>query len=163
MMVLPSDHLIHAQELYLDILRKSAIVAENQKNLVTIGITPTYPETGYGYIRYVMGSGRNGVYQTAEFAEKPDLETAKQYLREHCYLWNSGMFIWKASSILWNMEQFMPELYQGLQEIISHYGTETFSEVLNEKFSELPSESIDYGIMEKADEYLYHPCKFRLG
>ncbi len=160
MMVLPSDHLIHMEGLYLDILRKAVIVAEYGKNLVTIGITPTYPETGYGYIRYVTGSGKNGVYETAEFAEKPDLETARRYLMERCYLWNSGMFIWKASSILWNLEQFMPELYQGLQEIISHYGTEHFETVLNEKFPQLPSESIDYGIMEKAKHIYTIPASF---
>lgn len=160
MMVLPSDHLIHAQELYLDILRKATIVAENNRNLVTIGITPSYPETGYGYIRYVTGSGKNGVYQTAEFAEKPDLETAKRYLHEHCYLWNSGMFIWKASSILWNMEQLMPDLYNGIQEIMNHYGTDDFSEVLNAKFPELPSESVDYGIMEKAENIYTIPASF---
>ena len=160
MVVLPSDHLIHARELYLDTLRKAAIVAENERNLVTIGITPSYPETGYGYIRYVTGSGKNGVYQTAEFAEKPDLETAKQYLREHCYLWNSGMFIWKASSILWNIEHFLPELFRGIGEIMRYYGTEEFTTALNEKFPSLPSESIDYGVMEKADEIYIIPASF---
>ena len=160
MLVLPSDHLIHAEDMYRDTLRKAALAAEQGMNLVTLGITPTYPETGYGYIKYVSGSGRNGVYQVERFVEKPDVETARYYLRSGCYLWNSGMFIWKASSILANIAQYMPELSDGLVPIVEAYGTPHFGEVLEQQFSTLPSESIDYGIMEKAEHIFTIPGSF---
>lgn len=160
MLVLPSDHLIRSEDMYLDTLRKAALAAEDGTNLVTLGITPTYPETGYGYIRYIRGSGRNGVYSVEHFAEKPDPETARAYLRDGAYLWNSGMFIWKASSILCNLEQHMPELYAGLLPITQAYGTPEFDSVLEERFCTLPAESVDYGIMEKADHIRTIPGSF---
>ncbi len=160
MFVLPSDHLIHAEDMYIDTLRKAASAAEAGRNLVTLGITPNYPETGYGYIKYVKGSGKDGVYDVERFVEKPDLPTAKGYLKSGGYLWNSGMFIWKTSSILWNIEQFMPDLYEGLQPIAAAYGTAEFDAVLNEKFKDLPSESIDFGIMEKASDIYTIPGNF---
>lgn len=160
MLVLPSDHLIHAEDMYIDTLRKACLAAEDGTNLVTLGITPTYPETGYGYIKYVRGSGRNGIYCVERFVEKPDLETAREYLREKCYLWNSGMFIWKASTILANIERYMPELFSGLAPITEAYDTPQFNPVLQTRFPELPSESIDYGIMEKAENIFTIPGSF---
>ena len=151
MLVLPSDHLIHAEDMFIDTLRKAALVAEDGRNLVTIGIPPTYPETGYGYIRYVSGSGRSGVYQVGQFVEKPDIETARSYVRSGNYLWNSGMFIWKASTIAENIAKFMPVLSKGLVPIAEAYQTPDFERVLRERFPSLPTESVDYGIMEKAD------------
>ena len=104
MLVLPSDHLIRYEEMYVDTLRQAVAVAEKEQNLVTIGITPTYPETGYGYINFERDTdlGMPGVYRVERFVEKPDLDTAKEYLASHRYLWNSGMFVWKTSSILAN-------------------------------------------------------------
>ena len=160
MFVLPSDHLIHAEEMYIDTLRKAARAAEEGCNLVTLGITPTYPETGYGYIKFIKGSGRDGVYGVERFVEKPDLATAKSYLKDRGYLWNSGMFIWKASSIQYNIRAYMPVLYNGLQPIAESYGTPAFAEVLDEKFRGLPSESIDFGIMEKAESIYTIPGNF---
>ena len=160
MFVLPSDHLIHAEDIYLNTLKKAALAAEEDSHLITIGITPTYPETGYGYIRYQRGSSRDGIYTVQSFAEKPDLQTAKSYLKSGGYLWNSGMFIWKASSILTNIRNYMPELYQGLKPIADAYGTEDFNKILNEKFPDLPSESIDFGIMEKAENIYTIPGSF---
>lgn len=160
MFVLPSDHLIHAEEIYLNTLRRASEWAAEGENLITLGITPTYPETGYGYIKYLRGSGQNGVYGVECFVEKPDLQTAKSYLRSREYLWNSGMFIWKASSILKNIKKYMPDLYTGLQPIADAYGTENFEMVLNQKFPDLPSESIDFGIMEKAKNIYTIPGSF---
>ncbi len=160
MFVLPSDHLIHAEDMYVDTLRKAAQAAENGTNLVTLGITPTYPETGYGYIKYVKGSGKDGVYEVERFVEKPNLPTAKEYLENGGYLWNSGMFIWKTTSILQNIERYMPDLYEGLQPIAEAYGTADFEAVLNERFCTLPSESIDFGIMEKAQNIYTIPGNF---
>ena len=112
MLVLPSDHLIRYEEMYVDTLRQAVAVAEKEQNLVTIGITPTYPETGYGYINFERDTdlGMPGVYRVERFVEKPDLDTAKEYLASHRYLWNSGMFVWKTSSILANIQKLMPDI-----------------------------------------------------
>ncbi|MDE5885818.1 MAG: NTP transferase domain-containing protein [Oscillospiraceae bacterium] len=166
MIVLPSDHLIHAEEIYLNTLRKAVRFAEKGENLLTLGITPTYPETGYGYIKYRRGSSENGIYSVDCFVEKPDLPTAKNYLRSREYLWNSGMFIWKASSILKKIEKHMPDLFAGLEKIMTAYQPENpgnqahFLEVLNQEFPKLPSESVDFGILEKADDIYTIPGSF---
>lgn len=160
MLVLPSDHLIQSVDMYRDTLLRAAETAEEGENLVTLGITPVYPETGYGYIRYVQGSGRHGIYAVEKFVEKPDEATAREYLQSGGYLWNSGMFIWKTSSILANLARFMPVLSEGLQPIAAAFGTPDFTEILNEAFPGLPAESIDVGIMEKADSIFTIPGNF---
>ena len=160
MFFLPSDHLIHHEHSYINTLRKASQAALQDKTLITLGITPTYPETGYGYIKYQQDGAQDGVYPVECFVEKPDLQTAEAYLQSGNYLWNSGMFIWKASSILHSIKKYMPELYQGLQTIAEAYGTENFHEVLNHKFPELPSESIDFGVMEKANHIFTIPGDF---
>ena len=143
MLVLPSDHLIRYEEMYVDTLRQAVAVAEKDQNLVTIGITPTYPETGYGYINFERDTdlGMAGVYRVERFVEKPDLETAKQYLASHRYLWNSGMFVWKASSILANLESLMPDIYAGLERIEAAVGTAEFPSVTHSAASPLTSVS----------------------
>ena len=153
MIVLPSDHLIKFNEIFLDTLKLGLEVVEDDENIVTIGITPNYPETGYGYINFKKGVSPHeitNVYEVLRFVEKPDLERAKQYLTSGEYLWNSGMFIWKVSTILKCFEDFLPEIYTGLKEIETTIYTEKYLEILKKVFSEIPSESIDYGIMEKA-------------
>ena len=160
MLVLPSDHLIHAEEIYLNTLKQAVAFAEKGENLITLGIMPTYPETGYGYIKYLHDSSQDGIYGVECFVEKPDLETAKNYLNSKKYLWNSGMFIWKASSILNNIKKYMPDLYTGLQPIANAYGTENFEKILMKNFPDLPAESIDFGIMEKAENIYTIPSSF---
>ena len=149
MMVLPSDHLIGIEDIYINTLKKAVSVAESGNNLVTVGITPTYPETGYGYINFGRECG--DAYEVERFVEKPDLETAEKYLASGKYLWNSGMFIWKISSIMSNIQKFMPEVYSGAVKIGEAFGTADFNEVLEREFTAMPSESVDFGIMEKAD------------
>ena len=162
MLVLPSDHLIRYESLYVDTLRQAIAVAEQGERLVTIGIPPTYPETGYGYIRFANRSESHmpGVYPVEKFVEKPDLDTAKEYLASHCYLWNSGMFVWKSSTILHNLEQFLPTVYAGSMEIAAADGTDAFSDTLERVYEGFPSESVDYGIMEKADQIFTVPGSF---
>lgn len=162
MLVLPSDHLIRYEEMYTDTLRQAISVAESGQRLVTIGITPTYPETGYGYIQFERDTtlGMRGVYQVNRFVEKPDIDTAKSYLSSRKYLWNSGMFVWKTSTILMNMEKFMPKVYSGALEIADKFGSYEFESTLNENYEKLPSESVDFGIMEKAEEIYTIPGSF---
>ena len=148
MLVLPSDHLIRYEEMYVDTLRQAVAVAEKDQNLVTIGITPTYPETGYGYINFERDTdlGMAGVYRVERFVEKPDLETAKQYLASHRYLWNSGMFVWKASSILANLESLMPDIYAGLERIEAAVGTAEFPSVLETEYHAFRS-ALQYNLL----------------
>ena len=162
MLVLPSDHLIRYEEMYVDTLRQAVAVAEKDQNLVTIGITPPYPETGYGFINFERDTdlGMAGVYRVERFVEKPDLETAKQYLASHRYLWNSGMFVWKASSILANLESLMPDIYAGLERIEAAVGTAEFPSVLETEYHAFRSESIDCGVMEKAENIYTLPGSF---
>lgn len=150
MYVLPSDHLIKYTSIFLSTLTDAGEVAEQGENLVTLGITPDCPETGYGYIKFIPNRMLGRAFEVDRFVEKPDLETAKEYVASEQYLWNSGMFIWKVSTILKNLETYLPETYQGLNRIADAIGTEEEELVLEKEFSAFQSESIDYGIMEKA-------------
>ncbi len=162
MLVLPSDHLIKYTEMYVDTLRQAIDLAQEGENLVTLGITPTYPETGYGYINFVRDEAnkQRGIYKVNRFVEKPDIDTAKEYLGSGQYLWNSGMFIWKLSTILEKFRQFMPDTYAGLVKIQQAVGQKQFDSVLKTCFSGFRSESIDYGILEKAENIYTIPGTF---
>lgn len=160
MLVLPSDHLIHYNDIFTATLRDACHVAEDGENLVTIGITPNYPETGYGYIKYQTGSKQGNAFLVDSFVEKPDLETAKKYLEDGSYLWNSGMFVWKVSTILSRMEALMPETHEGLMRIGMAVGTPEEDRILKKEFPALPSISVDYGIMEKSDSIFTFPGSF---
>lgn len=163
MIVLPADHLIKFNEIFLDTLKTALDVVEDGDNLATIGITPNYPETGYGYINFKKGDtlkNIKNVYEVLKFEEKPDLEKAKEYLTSGQYLWNSGMFIWKTSTILKNFEKYLSGIYEGLKIIEKSIDTEKYETVLKEEFLKLPSESIDYGIMEKAENIYVIPGNF---
>ena len=150
MFVLPSDHLITHPQIFRRMLRDAAHTAEEGPNLVTIGITPTYPETGYGYIKFDPEAAYGAAFAVDSFVEKPDLDTARKYVQSQQYLWNSGMFTWRVSTILDNLKTFMPDTYEGLMRIGEAIGTEEQDEVLEREFNAFKSESIDYGIMEKA-------------
>ena len=160
MLVLPSDHLIKFNKMFLSVLKDSCDVAEKDRNLVTIGITPTYAETGYGYIKFDSHVMEGRAYKVDRFVEKPSLEVAKEYLETEEYLWNSGMFVWKLSSILYNLERFMPETFAGLKRIQASIGTPEEEDVLRKEFAQFQSQSIDYGIMEKAENIYTVPGTF---
>ena len=160
MYVLPSDHLIKYNAIFLRTLDDAAQVAEEQGNLVTIGITPDYPETGYGYIRFLPREGKGRAFRVDRFVEKPDLETAKSYLATEQYLWNSGMFIWRLSTILSELEKNLPETSAGLQRIAAAIGTDGEQRVLEREYEAFSSESIDYGVMEKAEHIYTLPGSF---
>lgn len=162
MLVLPSDHLIGYEDLYANTLKKAIKVSMEGNNLVTIGITPDCPETGYGYINFSSQTSDivSDAYKVKRFVEKPDLPTAKEYLASGKYLWNSGMFVWKASAIMYNLQKFMPNIYEGALKIGESYGTAEFEEVLRKEFYAFTSESVDFGIMEKADDIYTIPGSF---
>lgn len=162
MLVLPSDHLIMQPQLFRSVLKNAISVAETTDALVTLGISPNSPDTGYGYIQYdTEQPSENGyAFSVKRFVEKPDLETAKGYLASGDYLWNSGMFIWKASAILREIETHLPDHYALLTAIEQSIGHPDAESVLNAKFNAMRSISIDYGVMERAKNIYILPSSF---
>ncbi len=148
----PADHLIKEKEPFLNCLETGLRFAEAQAaSLVTIGIEPTRPETGYGYIEREENpiSDDFPVFRVRRFVEKPDLERAIEYLRTGRFFWNSGIFIGKAALILEKIREHLPELYRGLSALEAYIGSPKEEEALNEIFPSLPAVSVDYGILEK--------------
>ena len=160
MIVLPSDHLCRDTDKFLEIIEGACETAEQGDNLVTVGITPTYPETGYGYIKYEPEAVLGMACAVDRFVEKPDLPTAKAYLESGDYLWNSGMFIWKISTILGRMKELIPGTYKGLIGIRAVIGTPQERATLKEVFPGFTSESIDYAIMERSKNIYIIPGDF---
>lgn len=163
MAVLPADHFIADVEAFQRIIRTAAKSAISGEWAVTIGIRPSRPETGYGYIQ--QGQALENiegitVYQTVAFHEKPDLKTALAYLNQGNYLWNSGMFVWRVDLLLGLIAQHLPKLASGLALIAENIGSEREAEVIREVYEKLPRVSIDYGVMEKSKEVLVIPAAF---
>jgi mannose-1-phosphate guanylyltransferase len=153
MAVLPADHRVGRPERFRGALAEAARVAEERDALVTFGIRPTRPETGYGYIRKgpEVERGEVPVHRVSAFIEKPDPERARALVESGEVLWNSGMFVWKADVILSEIERFLPETARGLERIGEALGTDSFSSVLAETYPALESISVDYGVMERSD------------
>jgi len=159
MVILPSDHVVRDQEEFRRVLRQAVEVATEGDNLVTFGILPTAPETGFGYIQ--RGTElRPEVYKVRKFTEKPDYPTAQHFLASGEYYWNSGMFVWKVSTLITMIERYVPNLHQGLLRIKPTIGTPAEYQVITDVFETLQSISIDYGIMEKAETTYVIPGDF---
>ncbi len=155
MVVLPSDHLIRDSDKFLDTLKIGIESAYETKGLITIGIQPTYPSTGYGYIQFVDDEeselASKGVYKVKTFAEKPNLETAKKFIESGDFLWNSGMFIWRVDVILEEIKTYLPDIYEELMKIDEAIGKDEFKNVLEQSYGRMKAISIDYGVMEKTN------------
>ena len=147
MLITPADHYIEDVPALTQTFKNAILIAEEQDKLVTIGFKPTFPSTGFGYIRY-DAAAEGGVKPVVEFREKPDEETAKRYIESGEYVWNSGMFIWKASLILQKLEQYAPDVYADLKKIGDAMNTPEEQEVLNEVYPNIRKISIDYAVME---------------
>ncbi len=153
MIVLPADHYIGAPKKFMRTLRRAAEFASRENYLITLGITPTGPETGYGYIQKGPVLGRVGeteVLRAKAFREKPSLQKAKAYLRRGDYLWNSGMFIWRVGVFLEALEKCLPRLHRDMQELKAYMGKQEERKVLEKVYAQCPSISVDYAVMEKA-------------
>ncbi|MDH3394142.1 MAG: mannose-1-phosphate guanylyltransferase/mannose-6-phosphate isomerase, partial [Desulfobulbaceae bacterium] len=152
LLVLPADHLIDDEAVFGRVLVEGLTCAE-RGDLITFGITPHQPEIGYGYIcKGEQAEGVEDVYRVASFVEKPDLDTAKGYLQSGEYLWNSGMFMFKARRYLEELEKFAPEMLAACRA--AHAGKIEdldFIRLDDEAFCRCPSDSIDYAVMEKTD------------
>jgi mannose-1-phosphate guanylyltransferase len=146
MVITPSDYYIKNIEQFIRVLNIAVKTAEDTGKLITIGITPTYPSTGFGYIKFVDGDV--DVKPVVEFKEKPDEETAKNYIDSGLYVWNSGMFVWKASIILEKFKVYIPDIYEGLKKIGDSMNTEFEKFVIDMVYPNIRKISVDYAIME---------------
>jgi len=159
---LPADHFIADPSAFLKALEQAGNVAESG-SIVTLGIIPTRPETGYGYIHRadpVPGSFELPVYFVSAFVEKPDMEKAQQYLTSGDYFWNGGIFVATPETIMSEIEKQLPELYQGLAQLEKSMGTDAFEHRFEQVYAELEPVSFDYGIMERTQKSVYVvPCE----
>lgn len=159
--VLPSDHLIKNEEKFRNIILDcNEFLDMNKTALITIGMKPNRPETGYGYIRYDNKSfelNEDIFIKVDKFVEKPDLEMAENYLKEGNYLWNGGMFLWKASNIINQIREYCPEIYEPLK-VIQKSGDDKLSDLIKERYSDTKAISIDYAVLEKSKEIYVVPA-----
>jgi mannose-1-phosphate guanylyltransferase len=162
MAVLAADHFIGDDGGFREALKAAREVAA-QDQLVTLGITPSSPSTGYGYIergRFLTNANGFAAYQVLAFREKPDLVTAKHFVTSGRHSWNSGMFVWKVSRFLDELSRTMPEFYQQLMTIDAVHGTPDYDRVLRGVWQDVKSQTVDYGVMEKARDVAVIPAEF---
>lgn len=160
-LVTPADHVILKEKLFRHLLEVGEQVAAEGPNVVTIGIKPTCPETGYGYIQMsekLRTIEEVEVREAAAFKEKPNLQTAEEYVTSWRYVWNSGMFIWSAETILQLFQQHSPEIYTHLTRYNAAIGTPRETEVFEEVYEAVPRVSVDYAIMEHAEHVFVIPA-----
>ncbi|AND83370.1 NTP transferase domain-containing protein [Clostridium tyrobutyricum] len=161
MIILPSDHYIGDRELFLSTINQAVEIAEKKRALVTIGVKPTRPETGYGYIE--MGELINtciASFKVERFLEKPNLEVAKDLILKGNYLWNSGMFVWRADVFLREMQKYLPKMYKSMLAIYQDLGTEKEVYTIKEHYSIISGISVDFGIMQKTRKAYVVKCEF---
>ncbi len=161
--IYPADHLITGISKFKKAVMSASKIVKSKSALVTMGIVPNRPATGYGYIQYDRNNKKNGHmdFKVKTFAEKPPVETAEKFLNSGDFLWNSGIFIWKAEIILFEMKTFMPELHESLNSIYDALDTTQYEAVLDREWEIIEPESIDYGILEKAKNVYTIPAEFK--
>lgn len=164
MVVLPADHQIKNPDQFLSILETAEARASLEESLVTIGIEPTHPETGYGYIEFddsVSDTLRgNEVKAVKRFREKPDPATARSFLDAGNFLWNSGMFVWKASAIKKEFKKHLPDIYEQIETLQTSLDNKDGKQAIDDFYHACPPVSIDYGIMEHAENVFVVPGEF---
>ncbi len=161
--VYPSDHLIVGDDVFEDTIRAADAYLKDHDALITMGVTPTYPATGYGYIQIDSGveTGNEYLFRVKTFAEKPPRDTAEMFIQSQEFYWNSGMFVWRSKSIINAMKQYMPDLYGSLKAISEFVGTDRYETVLDREWELVQPESIDYGVLEKAENVFTIKADFK--
>lgn len=150
--IAPSDHIILKEDAFIQQLQKALAVTAKEEVLVTLGIAPTRPDTGYGYIKFDAEKQPSlGVFKVDEFKEKPSLAVANEYVAAGNYLWNAGIFVWRASTILSSFEQHATEIYDILSKGSGKYNTDREQKFIDKNYPNTPSISVDYAIMENAN------------
>ncbi|MEY3192474.1 MAG: hypothetical protein RI982_245 [Bacteroidota bacterium] len=158
--VAPSDHLILEQENFQKIVEQSLDFVSNIKALATLGIMPTNPNTGYGYIQYEGLEVSKGVYKVKTFTEKPTIEIAASFLASGDFLWNAGIFAWKASTIIAAFEKYQPEMFELFDGEKANFNTASEKQSIQKIYPQCVNISIDIAIMEKADNVYVIPASF---
>jgi mannose-1-phosphate guanylyltransferase len=158
--VAPSDHLILETENFIDIINKSLEVAKENNCLITLGIKPSRPDTGYGYIQYSNTALADNLYKVKTFTEKPSLEIAQTFLASGDFLWNAGIFIWSVDAIIAAFDKHLPEMSEIFRDGRGAYNSDTEKDFIQNAFQRCTNISIDYGIMEKAENVYVMPADF---
>lgn len=161
--VTPSDHIVSNVMEFRRVVQSCLKFTAETDAIVTLGMKPTRPETGYGYIQADLSSSsaRNKeIFRVDSFREKPDLETAEKYIRNKSYFWNAGIFIWRVSTIVNAFRIYMPSLSKIFENMLPIFGTPEEQKLINERYPECESISVDYAIMEKASEIFVCPADF---
>ena len=158
--VAPSDHLILEEDRFQSIALQALDFVDNIKALATLGIQPTHPNTGYGYIQFEGLEVAKDVYKVKTFTEKPDLEIAKSFLASGDFLWNAGIFAWKISNILTAFEKYQPEMYELFDQEKPHFNTTEENAAIQRIYPQCTNISIDIAIMEKANNVYVMPASF---
>lgn len=148
--VAPSDHIILRHEAFEQKIRAALALAAENDVLLTLGIQPTHPNTGYGYIQFDEQQPLGESYKVSRFTEKPDLATATRFCQDGGYLWNAGIFVWQSRNILRALQQNAPDIYELFAKGIDHYGKTTEADFIRQYYPQSPDISIDYAVMEKA-------------
>ena len=159
LLVAPSDHYIAGEDKFIANVQTAFEATAQQNILMTLGIVPHNPNTGYGYIQYDKSSD-NSIKKVLKFTEKPDAQTALKFLNEGNYLWNAGIFVWRASVILDAFRTHLPEMFTKMSTGDTLYNNKGEAEFIAETFPRLQNISIDYGILEKADNVYVLPAEF---
>lgn len=159
-LVAPSDHWIQGDVEFQQNIEEAFKIVSEEDKLITLGIEPTFPNTGYGYIKYRKEEG-DGAKSVLKFTEKPSFKKAETFLEEGNYLWNAGIFIWSASFILESFKQYHPETFRLFEAGIDFYNTEKEQEFLDENYYKTQNVAIDYAILEKSDRVYVIPAKFK--
>lgn len=160
MCVFPSDHYITEEQAFLSLLDEAVHVADETGQVVTIGVKPRFPATGYGYIKRDNDKRYGSAYKLDRFVEKPNLDKAREYVNSGMYYWNSGMFIWKVSRVIDAFERFLPRIYHHFEQMRGVFCSPDAQERVDALYGELDSISIDYGVMERTDEAVVIPGDF---
>ena len=161
--VTPSDHIVTNVEEFRRVIKQCLEFTEDSDAIVTLGMKPTRPETGYGYIQadLSMSSMRNKeIFRVDSFKEKPNLETATEYIKDKSYFWSAGIFIWNVSTIVNAFRVFQPVLSKIFESMLPIYGTDKEQEMIDKRYPECQNISVDYAIMEEVEEIFVCPADF---
>jgi len=159
--ITPADAVVMDEDIFAEDITTAIDFANDNDALVTLGIKPSQPHTGYGYINFDKKSVASNVFKVQRFTEKPDLETAKDFLASGEYLWNAGIFIWNVKNVIKAFQMNAPEIYEKFESGKSHFNTDSEIPFINEMYPTTPKISVDYAIMEKATNVYTVPASFR--
>lgn len=160
LIIAPSDHLILDTIAYKKVSLEALSFVNKHNAFITLGIKPTYPNTGYGYIQYEQHAVSDNVFKVKTFTEKPNLELAKAFISSGEFLWNAGIFIWQVKNIITAFEKYMPEMYDVFSAEMDKFNTPDEIQAINEIYPQCTNISIDFGVMEKADNVYVIPSSF---